>query len=132
MAITDPLADMLTRVRNGVSRRHPEVQIPASKLKAEVARVLQREGFIRGFDSVSEDGHPYLRLQLRYEEGEVPMITGLRRVSRPGKRVYVRRARIPMVLRGMGVAILSTPKGVMTGAEARAQNMGGEVLCYVW
>jgi small subunit ribosomal protein S8 len=132
MAMTDPMADMLTRIRNAMRRRHTEVRLPASKLKAEVARVLQAEGFIRGVEALAEDGHKILRVQLRYQEGEVPMITGLRRVSKPGHRVYTRHTRIPAVMRGMGVAILSTPKGVMTGAEARKQGIGGEVLCFVW
>ena len=130
--MTDPVADMLTRIRNGLRRRHATVQMPASKLKAEVARVLQEEGFIQGVERVAEDGHTLLRLHLRYQAGEVPMITTIRRVSKPGKRVYVRCTRIPMVMRGMGVAILSTPKGVMTGADSHAQRVGGEILCYVW
>jgi small subunit ribosomal protein S8 len=132
MAMTDPIADMFTRIDNAVQRRHATVQMPASKLKAEVARVLQQEGFIQGVDRVTEGSHPVLRLRLRYQEGEVPMITGIRRISKPGKRVYVRRPRIPNVMGGMGVAILSTPKGVMTGSESKAQKIGGEVLGYVW
>lgn len=131
--MTDPLADMFTRIHNAVRRRHATVQMPASKLKAEVARVLQQEGFIQGIDRVTEGSHPTLRLHLRYqEEGEVSMITGIRRVSKPGKRVYVRSQRIPTVMAGMGIAILSTPKGVMTGTASRAQKIGGEVLGYVW
>jgi small subunit ribosomal protein S8 len=132
MAMTDPLADMLTRMRNAIRRRHSEVRLPASKLKAEVARVLQQEGFIQGVEPVAEDGHNLLRVQLRYEEGEIPIITGLRRISKPGHRVYARHTRIPSIMQGMGVAILSTPKGVMTGSDARKQGVGGEVLCYVW
>ena len=132
MAMTDPLADMLTRIRNALRRRHAEVRLPASKLKAELARVLLQEGFIEAVEPLAENGHPLLRVQLRYEEGEVPMINGLRRISKPGHRVYARHTRIPSIMRGMGVAILSTPKGVMTGAEARKQGIGGEVLCHVW
>jgi len=132
MAMTDPLADMLTRIRNALRRRHAEVRLPASKLKAELARVLLQEGFIEAVEPLAEGGHPFLRVQLRYEEGEVPMITGLRRISKPGHRVYARHTRIPSIMRGMGVAILSTPKGLMTGAEARKQGIGGEVLCHVW
>jgi small subunit ribosomal protein S8 len=132
MAMTDPVADMVTRIRNALRRRHAAVRMPASKLKAEVARVLQQEGFIQGVERATEDGHPLLCLTLRYQEGEVPMITGIRRVSTPGKRVYVRQTRIPTVMQGMGVAIMSTPKGVMTGVESREQRLGGEVLCYVW
>ena len=132
MAMTDPLADMFTRIRNAIRRRHATVQMPASKLKAEVARVLQQEGFIRAVERITEDSHPVLRLHLRYDMEEAPIITGIRRISRPGKRVYVRRPRIPLVMGGMGVAILSTPKGVMTGTDSRAQLIGGEVLGYVW
>jgi small subunit ribosomal protein S8 len=132
MAMTDPLADMFTRIHNAVRRRHATVQMPASKLKAEIARVLHQEGFIQAVDRVTEGSHPMLRLHLRYQEGEVPMITGIRRISKPGKRVYVRSLRIPTVMAGMGIAILSTPKGVMTGTASRAQKIGGEVLGYVW
>ena len=132
MAMTDPLADMFNRISNAIRRRHAVVQMPASKLKAEIARVLQKEGFLQSVDRVSEDGHPMLRLHLRYQEDEAPMITGIRRVSKPGKRVYVRRTRIPNVMGGMGIAILSTPKGVMTGSDSRAQMIGGEVVCHVW
>jgi len=132
MAMTDPLADMFARVANAIRRRHATVAMPASKLKAEVARVLQKEGFIQSVDRITEGGLPVLRLHLRYHEGEVPMITGIRRISKPGKRVYVRRSSIPTVMGGMGIAILSTPKGVLTGADSRAQMIGGEVLCYVW
>ena len=132
MAMTDPLADMFTRIHNAVRRRHATVQMPASKLKAEVARVLQQEGFIQAVDRITEGSHPMLRLHLRYQEGEVPTITVIRRISKPGKRVYVRHPRIPTVMGGMGVAILSTPRGVMTGTESRAQKIGGEVLGYVW
>jgi len=132
MAMTDPLADMLTRIRNAVRRRHTTVQMPASTLKAEIARVLHQEGYLQGVERIEEGGHPVLRLHLRYQAGEAPMITGIRRVSRPGRRVYVRLPHIPHVRGGMGVAILTTPKGVMTGAESRAQRLGGEVLCYIW
>jgi small subunit ribosomal protein S8 len=132
MAMTDPVADMLSRIRNAARRRHVSVQLPASKLKAEVARVLNQEGFVGSIQRLTEAGHPVLRVRLRYQEDEAPMITGLRRISRPGKRVYVRHSGIPVVMRGMGVAVISTPKGVMTGADARAQRIGGEILCFVW
>jgi len=132
MAMSDPLADMVTRIQNAVQRRHATVQMPASTLKAEIARVLCQEGYLEGMERLEEGGHPILRLRLRYQDGEIPMITGIRRVSRPGKRVYVRRARIPHVRGGMGVAILTTPQGVMTGTESRVQKIGGEVLCYIW
>jgi small subunit ribosomal protein S8 len=132
MAMTDPIADFLTRLRNAMRRRHPDFRVPASRLKAEVARVLQQEGFIQSVESVVEDRHPVLRVQLRYLDGELPIIAGLRRVSKPGHRVYVGHRAIPSVMRGMGIAILSTPKGVMTGSAARKQGIGGEVLCFVW
>ncbi|TLY46393.1 MAG: 30S ribosomal protein S8 [Nitrospirae bacterium] len=132
MAMTDPLGDMVTRIRNAVRRGHATVQMPASTLKAEVARVLCQEGFLQGVERLEEGGHPVLRLRLRYQDGETPMITGIRRVSRPGKRVYVRRPHIPHVRGGMGVAILTTPHGIMTGTESRVQKVGGEVLCYIW
>jgi small subunit ribosomal protein S8 len=132
MAMTDPLADMFTRIRNAVRRRHAIVQMPASALKAEIARVLHQEGYLQGVERIEEGGHPVLRLHLRYQEGEIPMITGIRRVSRPGRRVYVRRPHIPIVQDGLGVAILTTPQGVMTGTESRLQKIGGEVLCYIW
>jgi small subunit ribosomal protein S8 len=132
MGMTDPISDMLTRIRNAGRRRHVDVRMPASRLKAEVARVLQQEGFIKGVKQIAGEGHPQLQVQLRYQEGELPMITGLRRVSKPGHRVYSRHTQIPSVMRGMGIAIVSTPKGVMTGAEARKQGVGGEVLCYIW
>ena len=130
--MTDPLGDMVTRIRNAVRRGHATVQMPASTLKAEVARVLCQEGFLQGVERLEEGGHPVLRLRLRYQDGETPMITGIRRVSRPGKRVYVRRPHIPHVRGGMGVAILTTPHGIMTGTESRVQKVGGEVLCYIW
>ena len=132
MAMTDPLADMFNRISNAIRRRHAMVQMPASKLKTEIARVLQKEGFIQSVDRVTEGGHPVLRLHLRYQEDEVPMLTGILRVSKPGKRVYVRHSRIPNVMGGMGITILSTPKGVMTGTDSRAQMIGGEVVCNVW
>ena len=132
MAMTDPLADMFTRIRNSVRRRHAIVQMPASALKAEIARVLHQEGYLQGVERIEEGGHPVLRLHLRYQEGEIPMITGIRRVSRPGRRVYVRHPHIPKVQDGLGVAILTTPQGVMTGTESRVQKVGGEVLCYIW
>jgi small subunit ribosomal protein S8 len=133
MAMTDPIADLLVRLRNACGRGHAEIFVPASKVKAEIARVLQQEGFIQNVNRVaSETGLPLLKIELRYQKGDVPIITGLKRISKPGNRVYTRHAKIPSVMRNMGVAILSTPKGVMTGIEARAQGIGGEVLCYVW
>jgi small subunit ribosomal protein S8 len=137
MSMTDPIADMLTRIRNAIAVGHPSVAMPSSKLKAEIARILKEEGFIAGFEVVDGDSpsHKVLRLRLRYV-GERrlrrPVITGLVRVSTPGRRVYSGKRDIPWVLSGMGVSILTTPKGVMTGQRARQLGVGGEILCKVW
>lgn len=137
MSVSDPIADMLTRIRNAVLMGQTLVAMPSSTIKAEIARILKEEGFIEGFDIVDGDRPPQqtLRLRLKYV-GERrlrrPVITGLVRVSRPGRRVYTRKQDIPWVLSGIGVAILSTPKGVMTGSRARQLNVGGEILCKVW
>lgn len=132
---TDPIADMLTRIRNAAMARHRQVLVPSSKLKVEIARILKEEGFIEHFDVGQEEPQPMLRLILRYDTGgrlPRPVVRGLQRVSKPGRRVYVKCRDIPYVRSGLGIAILSTPKGVMTDREARRQNVGGEVLCYVW
>ena len=134
MNISDPIADMLTRIRNAAAARHDAVQIPASKMKVAIAQVLKDEGFIRDYSVAPEDGKPQptLRVELSYGGRRQPVLTGLQRVSKPGLRVYVQRREIPRVYGGLGIAILSTPKGIMTGQEARRQEVGGEVLCYVW
>ncbi len=134
MSVNDPIADMLTRIRNAVSARHDAVSIPASKMKVSIAQVLKDEGFIKGYSVVAEDGQPQpdLKVELSYGGRKQPMLSGLQRVSKPGLRVYVQRREIPRVYGGLGIAILSTPKGIMTGQEARRQEVGGEVLCYVW
>jgi len=134
MSVSDPIADMLTRIRNAAASRHDGVSIPASKMKVAIARVLKDEGFIRDFTVVSEDGKPQpnLKVELSYGGRKQPVLSGLQRVSKPGLRVYVQRREIPRVYGGLGIAILSTPKGIMTGQEARRQEVGGEVLCYVW
>ena len=132
--MTDPIADMLTRIRNASSARHKEVVLPSSRVKREIARILADEGFIDSYesrpnpDSVQEQ----LVLRLKYVEGRTPVVTGLKRISKPGLRVYARKTEIPRVLGGLGLAILSTSRGIMTGNDARKQNLGGEVLCYVW
>jgi small subunit ribosomal protein S8 len=137
MSVNDPIADMLTRIRNAVSTGQAQVAIPSSTVKAEVARILKEEGFIESYD-IAEGEKAYqssLRLKLKYvgeRRERRPVITGLVRVSRPGRRVYTRKTDIPWVLAGMGVAILSTPKGIMTGQRARQLGVGGEVLCKVW
>ncbi|MBI5946910.1 MAG: 30S ribosomal protein S8 [Chloroflexi bacterium] len=134
MSMSDPVADMLTRIRNASSSRHDAVLIPASKMKVAIAKVLKDEGFIRDFAVVEEEGKPQpnLKVELSYGGRKQPVLTGLQRVSKPGLRVYVQRREIPRVYGGLGIAILSTPKGIMTGQEARRQEVGGEVLCYVW
>jgi small subunit ribosomal protein S8 len=123
---------MLARIRNAASARHQKVDIPASKLKAEIARILKEEGYIANFKATEEEGHKVLRLYLKYDNNNTAAISNVERVSRPGCRVYVRRTDIPRVLGGMGINILTTPKGVMTGRQARKQGVGGEVLCQIW
>jgi len=130
--ITDPIADLLTRIRNGVRARHSRVDLPSSKLKVEVARILKEEGYLANFKVAEEKGRKTLRLFLRYTPDRRSVITDLRRVSRPGSRRYTGKAGIRPVVGGMGISILSTPRGVMTGQSARKQGVGGEVLCEVW
>lgn len=137
--MTDPIADMLTRVRNAVAARHARVDMPASKLKAEIARILQDEGYIAGYKLVEEKpvragapARPMIRLLLKYGPGGERVITGIQRVSRPGRRVYAGADRITSVLGGLGVSILTTSRGVMTGQAAQKAGVGGEVLCNVW
>ncbi len=132
MSMTDPVADMLTRIRNALGRGYLHVDVPASSLKKDIAAILQEEGFIVGVEPLSDTPHPTFRVQLRYiREGE-SVIKGLKRISKPGKRVYVGYRDIPVVMGGIGIAILSTPKGVMTGQRSRREHVGGEVMCTVW
>ncbi len=130
--MTDPIADMLTRVRNALVARHPKVDVPASKLKLEIARILKEEGFILNFKQTEEGSKKFIRIYLKYTPGNVPVISRIERVSRPGCRVYVGSKEVPRVLGGLGVNILTTPRGVMTGGAARKEGVGGEVLCQVW
>lgn len=130
--MTDPIADMLTRIRNAIQARHPSVEMPASKLKVAIAEVLKREGYIKGYSVVGEGPTRALKVELRYVGKNEPVLTGLKRISKPGLRVYSPAAEIPRVFGGLGVAIVSTSRGVMSGAEARKQRIGGEVLCHVW
>jgi small subunit ribosomal protein S8 len=130
--VTDPIADMLTRIRNGSLAEHEKVDIPASKLKVRIAELLKDEGFIKNFRVIEDRKQGTLRVYLKYGPGQERVITGLRRVSKPGRRLYVGAEKIPTVLGGMGVAILSTPRGVLPDREARRQRVGGEVLCFVW
>jgi small subunit ribosomal protein S8 len=135
MSMTDPIADMLTRMRNAATAGHGYVAVPSSKMKVAVAQILKDEGYIQDFAVTRERPQPVIRIWLKYvgqHRERRPMITSLKRVSKPGCRVYVKKERIPWVLSGIGIAILSTSKGVMTGQKARQLNVGGEVLCYVW
>jgi len=130
--VTDPVADMLTRIRNASKAEHEKVDIPASKLKIRVAELLKAEGFIKNFRFITDQRQGMLRVYLKYGAGDEKIIAGLVRISTPGRRVYVTAEKVPSVLGGMGVAILSTSRGVLTDREARKQKLGGEVLCYVW
>ncbi|HEV2341897.1 MAG TPA: 30S ribosomal protein S8 [Candidatus Acidoferrales bacterium] len=130
--ITDPIADMLTRIRNAVRARHPRVDLPASKLKVEIARILKEEGYLSTYKVVDENKRKVLRVFFRYTSDKRSVLTGLKRVSRPGCRRYVGKKEIRAVVGGMGVSILSTPRGIMTGYSARKEGVGGELLCEVW
>ena len=130
--LTDPIADYLTRVRNGLHADRIEVEIPASKLKVEVSRILKEQGYITDYAVEPTAVGQVIRVQLRYTEDRAPVITGIERVSRPGRRRYVNHAEVPRVMGGMGTAILSTSSGVMTGHEAKSKGVGGEVVAYVW
>jgi small subunit ribosomal protein S8 len=129
---SDPIADMLTRVRNAIIARHPKVDVPASRLKTELARILKEEGYIINFKLTEEGARKFIRLYLKYTPGNQPVISHIERVSRPGCRVYVGSDDIPRVLGGLGINILTTPRGVMTGTTARKEGVGGEVLCQIW
>jgi len=131
MAATDPIADMLTRIRNGIHARHERVEMPSSKLRVEIARILKEEGYINNFKVSEEAKKKTLRVMLRYGNDGGSVISTIDRVSKPGRRVYVERHRVPTILGGLGVSILTTPKGVMTGKSARKAGLGGEVLCNI-
>lgn len=131
MNMTDPVADMLTRIRNAASARHTRVLVPASKMKLGIARVLKEEGYIKDIEILKDNPQGTLRLTLRYVDKK-PAVTQLKRISKPGLRVYTKRTGIPRVRGGLGISILSTPKGLMTGTSAYKQGLGGEVICYVW
>ena len=132
MVMTDPIADMLTRIRNANSVHHDKVEIPCSKIKVAIAEILKNEGFIKDFKVVKKDVQDELVLTLKYGEKKERVISGLKCISKPGLRVYAKAENIPRVLNGLGIAIISTSKGVMTDKEARKENVGGEVLAYVW
>ena len=131
MAVTDPVADMLTRIRNAIMVRHDTVLIPSSRMKLAIAKILKDEGFINDYESVKEKNFKVIKIHLKYFDKNQPAIAGLERVSKPGLRVYAGRTEIPRIAAGLGVAILSTSKGVMTGQQAWKQRIGGELLCYV-
>jgi small subunit ribosomal protein S8 len=130
--ITDPIADLLTRIRNASTAKHPSVDIPASKLKKAIANILLEEGYVKGVQVIADDKQGVIRIALKYTETGSPVITGIRRVSKPGLRIYTNCEDMPKVMKGLGTAIISTSKGVMTDKAARANNVGGEVLAFVW
>ena len=132
MNVSDPIADMLTRIRNASRARHTEVVVPASRVKREIARILVEEGFIAGFSEERDGPAQVLRLTLKYVDGKAPVVSGLKRISKPGLRVYAQKTDIPRVLGGLGIVIVSTSQGIMTGQQARKAQLGGEVLAYVW
>jgi small subunit ribosomal protein S8 len=132
MTMTDPIADMLTRVRNASSAMHDEVFLPSSKLKENIAKILVDEGYVDSYEIATDEGHPTMRIALRYSEERERVISGIRRISKPGRRVYRGAQELPRVLGGLGVAIISTSQGLMTDKQARRAKVGGEVLAYVW
>ncbi len=137
MTVTDPIADMLTRIRNAIAVGHPTVEMPSSKMKVAIARILKEEGFIEDYEVREYDEQPRYRLLIRLKyvgerRNRRPVIRGLKRVSKPGRRIYTKARDIPWVKSGMGIAILTTPKGVLTGQQARRLGVGGEIICYVW
>ena len=132
MSMTDPVADMLTRIRNANIVAHERVEIPASKLKMEITRTLHEEGYIRNYRWIDDSKQGILRIYLKYGEGKEKVITGLKRISKPGRRVYAKADRLPNVYGNLGIAILSTSQGIKTASECRKSGIGGEVLCYIW
>jgi len=132
VTVNDPIADMLTRIRNAVMVRHDSVMVPSSKMKLAIANILKEEGFINDYEVVRGKPHREIKIILKYQDRNEPVISGLERVSKPGLRVYVQKKEIPRVYGGLGIAILSTPDGVMTGQQAWRRGVGGELLCYVW
>lgn len=132
MVMTDPIADMLTRLRNANSVYHEKVEIPGSKIKQAIAQILKSEGFIKDFEMVEDDKQGVLRLSLKYGPNREKVITGIKRISKPGLRVYAKKEQLPRVLGGLGVAIISTSKGIMTDKDARRDGLGGEVIAYIW
>lgn len=132
MVVTDPIADMLTRIRNALVVKHESVQVPASNMKKAIADILYQEGFIKGYTIIEDGAQSTIKIDLKYGPNNEKVISGLKRISKPGRRVYAKKDEIPKVLGGLGIAIISTSKGVMTDKKARQEGVGGEVLCYVW
>ncbi|MBQ4506433.1 MAG: 30S ribosomal protein S8 [Firmicutes bacterium] len=132
MTMTDPVADMLTRIRNANTAGHDFVDIPASKIKKNIAEILVKEGYIKGFELIEGENQPIIRVEMKYAAGKTRVITGIKRISKPGLKVYAKAADVPKVLGGLGIAIISTSSGLITDKEARKLGVGGEVICYVW
>ncbi|EFI41404.1 MULTISPECIES: 30S ribosomal protein S8 [Peptoniphilus] len=130
--MTDPIADMLTRIRNGNNARHKSVDIPASNIKKEISEILLKEGYIKNYEVIEDDKQGIIRIDFKYGDNKERVISGIKRISKPGLRVYAQSSDIPKVLGGLGIAIVSTSKGILTDKEARANGVGGEVICYVW
>jgi small subunit ribosomal protein S8 len=132
MSMSDPIADMLTRIRNAYQAAHKELEMPSSRIKSEIARILKEEGYIETYEVVNKRQKPVLKIGLRYEANQRQAIRGIKRISKPGLRVYVKKDKIPKVLGGLGIAIISTSRGLMTNNKAAKEGVGGEVICYVW
>ena len=132
MTMTDPIADMLTRIRNANTVKHETVDVPASNIKKEIVRILLEEGFVRGYDVIEDEKQGIIRIQLKYGQAGERVIQGIKRISNPGMRVYTNAYEISKVLNGLGISIISTSKGILTDKQARKENVGGEVICYVW
>lgn len=132
MTMTDPIADMLTRIRNASAVKHETVDVPASNIKREIANILLEEGFVKGFDVIEDGKQGIIRIQLKYGKNKEKVITGIKRISKPGLRVYAKRDEIPRVLGGLGISIISTSKGIITDKVARKEGVGGEVVAYIW
>ncbi len=132
MTMTDPIADMLTRVRNALKSRHVKMNIPSSKMKLDIAKILKEEGYIENFKVIEDEKQGMLEISLKYTKDGLPAISGLKRISRPGRRIYCDKSEIPEILGGYGIAILSTSQGIMTGKQSRMKGIGGEVLCSIW
>lgn len=132
MNTTDPIADMLTRIRNASSSKFKTVDIPASNIKRAIADILFKEGYIKAYEEMKDDAQGIIRISLKYDDKGVKVISGLKRISKPGLRIYASKEELPRVLNGLGIALISTPKGIMTDKQARQENVGGEVLAYVW